>query len=210
MNKRKRRFKKRTGFKKKVLKAIRLNTPEVKLYQPPTGALVADATGDVLVVPFLMQGIAENQRIGNKIRMKRVTYRFQVSASLTANAFDQQNVRFMIVQDKDPVSGATPGVNTILETATMYSVKAQASRRRFVIHHDRICSVSKLSNEDRREKFCTGSLSLKNRYQKYTGSANTTQTNGNWYVVVFGNNPTAIALDNPVATGYLQLFYTDA
>lgn len=205
-----RRRKRKVSFKKKVLKAIRANKPEVKLYMPPTGALVSDATGDAVAIPFVAQGISELQRIGDKIKLLKFHYRLRLKASVVAAAFDQQNIRIMVVQDRDPVAGTTPAVNAILTGNTMYDVQSQASRRRFTIHHDRVCSVSKQSTEDRIEKFCTATVSLGGRIQQFTGAAANSQTNGNWYLVIYGDNPSAIAADHPESRGYLKLFYTDA
>ena len=147
----KRRKKMKESFKKKVLKAIRYNKPEMKEYQAQSGVLYPNSApssnANVLGIPYIAQALGKAGRAGNSIKLQKLDYRIRLAASEDALAYAQQSIRILLVHDKDPVGGTLPDSDTVLQTLNMESHKSITNRDRYTIVHDRISRFLKVVHQ---------------------------------------------------------------
>ncbi len=88
----------------------------------------------LLTIP---EGNREEQRIGRKLVIKKILWRYNILLPTTATAAETSDiVRVMLIQDKQ-ANGAQPAVLDILETADYQSFRQLANSQRFIILHDK-------------------------------------------------------------------------
>ncbi len=91
----------------------------------------------------IAQGNTESQRIGRKVVIRRVNWRYEVRLPAAANQADTPNgdsVRVILYLDKQ-TNGATAAITDILETADYQSFYNLANSNRFRILMDRTSSI---------------------------------------------------------------------
>lgn len=82
----------------------------------------------------IAQGVANNERVGRKIRMKKIQIRYIVEPVSGSNP---SQARIMIVYDKQP-NGALPIVGDVVNGGQFYSFNVLANSDRFVVLMDEI------------------------------------------------------------------------
>lgn len=111
-----------------------------------TDAVVA-STGGITTSPnLIMQGIAENNRIGRKVTIKSIACRWELSLPAVSDGADITSgdiCRIIIFHDKQ-ANGANAAVLDILELAEWDSFLNLANKNRFVILMDRFTVINRL------------------------------------------------------------------
>lgn len=99
----------------KIVKGIQ---PELKfLSLTGSAANVTDTTGLAVPLVFLTAGTDYNNRISDRVRVKRVQFTVRIStaaASLGATPTSEEFTRFYLIQDLQQVSDTSPTVNDVL------------------------------------------------------------------------------------------------
>lgn len=99
----------------KIVKGIQ---PELKfLSLTGSAANVTDTTGLAVPLVFLTAGTDYNNRISDRVRVKRVQFTVRMSTaavSLGATPTSEEFTRFYLIQDCQQVSDTSPTVNDVL------------------------------------------------------------------------------------------------
>ncbi|MFQ0997896.1 hypothetical protein [Gilliamella sp. CG33] len=104
-----------------------------------TGAIIEDS------VLTIAQGTTESTRIGRKVRVKSINWRFTLQLPTTATpAETADSIRIILYLDKQ-ANGATATVTGILETAAFNAYRNLANTGRFVILMDRFYALNSQS-----------------------------------------------------------------
>ncbi len=104
-------------------------------------AVVASAmavSGSLLTIP---EGNGEEQRVGRKINIKKISWRYTISLPTTATANDSSDiVRVMLVLDKQ-ANGANATAGDVLATTDYQSFNQLANSMRFQVLMDKTYSI---------------------------------------------------------------------
>ncbi len=96
---------------------------------------------EVTSLNVIAQGTTESQRIGRRVVIKQIHYRYNISLPATATAADTSDViRIMIVIDKQ-CNGAAADDLDILESADYQSFNNLSNKKRFTVLFDRTYAV---------------------------------------------------------------------
>lgn len=162
----------------------------------------------------IIQGNADNQRIGDRIRLKKIEINFFISP-ITANiSGDGTSCRLLLVHDKAPVGGyATP--TQIMNSSFILSNQNLVNSKRFTILKDVVHQMTWLGNNAATAVASGPELIGKFViYPKYEVNYNTTtgitsaQTNHAFYMMAI--NDTGGATACCTLTWTAQTTYTDA
>ncbi len=148
--------------------------------------IAAGAQVVVASLNIIAQGTTESERIGRRVVIKKIGFRYDISLPNTASAsqtFD--TVRIMVVHDKQ-CNGATADDLDVLEDADFQSFNNLSNKKRFTVLMDRTHSVQSVAGSGRGS---TDTLSYAAGVDSYT-----------WYKDV---NIT-IEYDNSVTTGAIE------
>ncbi len=115
-------------------------------------------------INLIAQGTGESQRVGRKITITQINWRFDILLSpSTAAAATSETVRVIMFQDKQ-ANGAGIGTTDLLETDNYQSFNNLANRKRFRTLFDRYYDMNALAGggdgttEDYGEMILTDSL----------------------------------------------------
>ncbi len=117
--------------------SVKTSGAELKFFDTvvTSGATTAGAMID-MDLSGITQGTSDTQRIGRKINLKKIQYRFLVSKNPTTTLTTAGILRFMILVDHQ-CNGTQPAVLDILETAGFQSFRNLANKDRFTTLLDR-------------------------------------------------------------------------
>ncbi len=103
---------------------------------------VAAAMNVQLALLTIAEGNGESERVGRKINVKQINWRFEVLLPTTATAADTSDViRVMMVLDKQ-CNGALPTNTDVVETDDYQSFNNLSNRQRFRVLMDRTYDVN--------------------------------------------------------------------
>lgn len=134
-----RKFKRRTRARAKKRTYSRVTLGELKFHDLDiddatiaTGGTIAEDS-----VLTIAQGTTESERIGRKVQVKQINWRFQILLPTTATAADTSDaVRVILYLDKQ-ANGAAAGVTAILESSNFQSFNNLSNKSRFRTLMDR-------------------------------------------------------------------------
>lgn len=126
------------------------NRPEMKFHDLDITDAVVAANGviqaEVLKIP---QGNGEQNRIGRRIIIKKISWRYAVALPATSTAVNTgDSLRVMMILDQQ-CNGALPAVTDILEANDWQSFNNLANSKRFVILMDKTYSLNSPSGSGR-------------------------------------------------------------
>jgi len=113
-------------------------TAELKFHDlSPADALITQA-GTVITSSCLLiaQGTGESQRIGRRITIRSIQWRYDLILPFTTSVSNHDIVRIIVYQDKQ-TNGATASISDVLETDQYQSYYNLANKNRFRILYDR-------------------------------------------------------------------------
>lgn len=117
---------------------------EKKFYDTSISSTTVGSGGNILLssVCTIPQGTGESARIGRKVTLRALNFRFVVTLPNTtlASATDD-GVRVIVYHDKQ-CNGATASVTDILESADYLSFNNLANKDRFKILSDKVVDIS--------------------------------------------------------------------
>ncbi len=133
-------FKKKTrtnGYVRSVRYSPRVSTSaELKFHDLDIDdAVIAAATISQVSCNIIAQGLTESTRVGRKVTVKRILWRYEVKGF--ANTNDNGDVVRVILYLDKQTNKATAAVTDILESADYQSFNNLANRGRFRILHDK-------------------------------------------------------------------------
>lgn len=119
------------------------STAEMKFHDLDIDDAVVAGNGtiqaDLLTIP---EGNGEEQRIGRKLTIKRILWRYNVLLPTTATAGNTSDIiRVMLILDKQ-ANGAQPAITDILESDDYQSFNSLANSQRFRILYDKTHAIS--------------------------------------------------------------------
>ncbi len=162
------------------------------------------AAGGTIVSPSLLtiaQGTTESTRIGRKVFLKGLFWKYDVSLPVSAGGGGQigDTVRVILYVDQQ-TNGAAAGVTDLLESNDYQSFYNLANSQRFRILHDKVHDLNMLSgagngtandySEVRRSYKYNKFLSLPVEYNSTTGAIGEIRSN-NIGVLLVGRSGTA-------------------
>ncbi len=124
---------------------------ELKFHDVDTDDAVIAAGSQVTVTTLnaIAQGTTESTRIGRRVVIKKISFRYDVSLPATASAAETFDViRLMIVHDKQ-CNGMAADDLDILENADHQSFNNLANKKRFVVLMDRTHDVQVMAGSGR-------------------------------------------------------------
>lgn len=140
-----------------------------------------DTSGSIINLTHIAQGDGDQNRDGNQVEGKSIRSKFYIQKNSSATT---TIVRIIWFIDNKSVSGSTPAVTDVLETATPQSMPNFENRRRFSILADRVYNLGDIT--------MTHSEYFKKVNMKVTFADNTS-TSGNdnqLYCLHLSNEPT--------------------
>lgn len=117
--------------------------PELKFHdQDVDDAVVAagiNVASSLLTIP---EGNGEEQRVGRKIVIKKIAWRFDLELPTTATAGQTSDtVRVMLVLDKQ-CNGALPTATNVLKSAEWQSFNNLSNSMRFTVLYDKLFAIN--------------------------------------------------------------------
>lgn len=172
-------------------------------------ASATDAAGSGIV-----QGNADNQRIGDRVRLKKIEINFFVSPVVAAVDATGSACRILLVHDKQPVGGY-PATTTIMNSNFILANQNLVNKKRFTILKDIVHQMTWLGNTTTTPNAAGPELIGKFViYPKYELNYNTTtgitsaQTNHAFYLMAINDTGAATVCCNLQFN--TQTTYTDA
>lgn len=207
-----------TSVKRYVNKKIDNQIEDKQLITQFANPTTSDVVGQVVLLNGITQGVDQNNRVGNRVRMKYARIRINLSqASNTPASIRESMHRIIIFIDKQ-ANGALPASSDLLTTtgATaeeyLSPIKIQ-SKKRFQILYDRYhtLQVHGGSVNVPQTTSIEIKLKLKKKIVQYKGTTNgitDLQTNSLLFLHVCDTSSGAV---NPIEfDGFTDLIYEDA
>ncbi len=137
--------KRRRVTPKKTVVFVPYGSGEVKFHDVDHDD-AAIATGGTVIptVAIIAQGVGESERIGRKITVSKIHWRYDLELATSTNINDSDIVRVIMFQDKQ-CNKATAAVLDILETADFQSFRNLSNVGRFNILLDRSFNLNFLA-----------------------------------------------------------------
>ncbi len=123
---------------RKVNRLARRLKPEAKRFDFDVLALAPPVAGNVTRLAFIIQGIADNQRVGIVIKATFMEFRYTVLKHATPTTTE---VRLIIVRDNRQVESVIPSVLDVLNTSIPISQYSRVNPKRFTILWNKIIVV---------------------------------------------------------------------
>lgn len=193
--------------------------PEKK-YNDETGAFSISDSGTIRLLNGLFLGTSATTRIGQKIMIKSMQIKFQITGPDAGNTPTLNSIwlRLMVVYD-DQTNGATPALSDIIEDASSSTVVlspiSMANSQRFRILYNKVCVVqSQLATSVEVPTFSDlwdetyQKLNLETHYSNSNaGDVTDIRKGGLFLVMVAFTNATSA--NQPGVTYYSRIRYTD-
>lgn len=185
-----------------VMPIIAAINTEQKFVDNQLSQTITTASSFVMCPNPIIQGVDENQRIGNSLLAKDLTYRMSILPNFTS--LTTVNIRFILVCDKQQ-SGSTPTAALLFQNASdlMHTPFNRDYTDRFVIMRDKYMTFTKLSNEAAYEKNYK-KLDFHIRYLTPTTLASSLGNNSLFFFIFTDASSTG-----PVCTISSRLNFTD-
>lgn len=124
--------------------------PEMKFHDIVADDTVILGAGEVQTALLkIPEGNGEEQRVGRKIIIKKIAFRFDINLAGTASQNDTADiVRVIMVLDKQ-CNGALPNVTDVLKSADWLSYNLLANSMRFSILMDRTYAINHTAGSGR-------------------------------------------------------------
>lgn len=167
---------------------------------PSTTPSAITTAGTVIVLNALAQGGPVNQRIGQQVSTRNLTYRYELDLPAAPNAVPTSG-RVMIVWDRQP-NGTTAAFTDIFTDASYLAFVEPGSAQRFVILRNKQFSLSPNGDQTIFEE---GFIKI-NMTSTY-GTASTTPVSGAILLVFIGDQTTAA--NRPVIAGCFRTRFID-
>lgn len=188
---------------------------EMKFHDVSVDDAVIAATMTINNLTIIAQGNNESQRIGRKITIKKISWKYRIALNSKTDA-DQtaDNVRFMLVQDIQ-TNGAQFTALNLLETDTWQSFRNLANSSRFRVLMTKDVSVNVTGAAPSGAAFAFGtanaitignkacSIPIEYDNSATTGAIATVRSNNLYWVTQSSNGVT-------VGVGNVRLRYNDA
>lgn len=167
-----------------------------------TGA-TPDYNGTIVEVNTPAQGIADNQRIGDSIKVQSITIRGQVTNVNTANILN--NVRVMLVwDDQNQISTIADLLETTGSYQVVFSPKHYDKRFRSNILYDQLFTVS--THLGSQAFFRDFEISLPiNRHTQFNAATTNINTGSLKFILISGN----VTSNLPIVNWYARMSFTD-
>lgn len=168
-----------------------------------SGALPAiPNTGNFLLLNSLAQGDSATTRTGNGVMDRSFEIKFQVAFN-SASAVGQQNLRVLLIRDKQANGSLPATANTVLQQTWWQSAKNDANSDRFKILMDKCIGVSSSGPETINFKKY---IRVKTQ-TRYNGNAGTVAdiVTGSYFLLMISDQ----AANGPVVQYYIRFRYTD-
>ena len=131
----------RTGYYGRYNRGHYHQRPELKFHDRDTDDALVSPTGDVLLLNLIAQGTGESQRIGRKITIRKIDWRYTIAVlAQTDAALTAESCRVMLIHDHQ-CNGVTPTVGDVLKTADYQSFNDLANTGRFNTLFDRTYTI---------------------------------------------------------------------
>lgn len=193
------------NWSKKVRAVVKrqLNRAIEQKHVSYTQAATPTTSGVVTKLFQINQGVGEDERVGNAVRLKKLHVRsiYYNSASATNSTL----VRSIYFMDKRQDYATAPTVTMVLESASMNANYAINYNKRFKILSDRTTALHPNFSGQIIEKQVNMTLNLRDAEQLYD-DATTSLTKNGIYRLTISNQATNI----PNLVGFTMLKYSDA
>lgn len=103
---------------------------------------VIAATGFVVSPSRVPLGVASSERIGRRIRLSKILWRFRIELPSAASATDTADVTRLLVVLDNSANGAYPGLDDILATANFQAFPNKFNELRFTVLWDRTITIN--------------------------------------------------------------------
>jgi len=114
---------------------------ELKVIDNPSGSGNAPSAGVVVLLNGVGQGTDYTQRIGRKILLKSILFRFSVVPNTATSSSSGDIVRMMLIYDCQ-TNAATPGITDILNLAAFNAPMNLNNRDRFKVLSDKFITMA--------------------------------------------------------------------
>lgn len=168
-----------------------------------------DWSGRIHHISNLVQGVGNNQRVGDSIQPTSLTWKFGFTNN---NAEVDRTVSMLIVRDNQQIGDSTPTMSTLLENindvSAPYSLINSQTAGRFSVLYRRTFVVGD-RNSDNDTVIKQGTLKFKagSSRIRYNGTLGSDiQRNGIYFMFVSDQDPAA---DNVYITGMMRLWFVD-
>lgn len=184
----KRRYRKRSNLAKRVSRLEMVAKPEKKRYYNVVNNESISDSGTEYTLSNITQGVAENGRIGNEIKVSGVYCKFY----LQGNTSYANNTRFILYTPNDPTN-----------SMSSLAFNEHQDDDQFITWKDKFVATSNLGTNAR---VVTLSKKFKRPMKiKYTSSGGTASRYPIKLFVVSDST-----LNTPSINGYMYMYYTDA
>jgi len=176
---------------------------EVKVFNDPGLSTTADISGSMAgLVTGIVQGTAEDERIGDTIRVSALKMKGYIALGDTQNRF-----RLIVLQWHPDSAFETPSVSKILTTSTTYALGPNSlpnyfQRQKYKILYDKSVVLS----ADRPEAPFTCNV-YKKRMRPVQFNVGATTGKNHLYYLIISDSSAAV---HPSISFDYQLHYTDA
>lgn len=200
----------RNGFNPTALNVARLALKVAKhekkyLDQININAQRVDTGGFVATQNLLVQGVADGQRIGNKVFWNHMMLKGEVFTSITVN---NVSLRVMVVLDRqingNAIASGALLVNNAINFVMVSGIDPQFSRRIKVLY-DKIIKTDNLTKPVMYYKRFI-KLNIPTRYVGNLGTTAAVQSNG---ILIYIYANTATVGDRPTVTIFNRMRYSD-
>lgn len=158
-------------------------------------------TGFITNITALAQGDTTDQRTGNSILLRSLSYRYkiEINSSVTSNTA----VLFMLVKDTQQLSDTSPSVTDILTSATPESLMNLTTAGRFKILKRQIILLSPASGGSPAKEI-SGYRKIYD-HVRYNGTASSDIQKNGYYVIMLSSENT----NYPTVAGSMRIGYHD-
>lgn len=119
---------------------------ELKFHDLDVNDAVIAAGGTVQTAQLtIAQGTTESQRIGRKVVIKSINWRYRLFLPATTSSASTSDIVRMIVFIDKQANGAAAGVTDLLESADFQSFNQLANKSRFTVLHDKTFNLESRS-----------------------------------------------------------------
>jgi len=166
-------------------------------------------TGNVALFNGLVPGTSGTTRIGRKIRMVSISYRFQGGYATSSTSTGSSPLRMLIIYDKQ-TNGATPAAGSVLTLDVIESPMSLGNSQRFIVIADEIIDSYTPSATGSQQAFYRKGFKKLNLVTEFNaGTAGTVSDINTGGVFALFYQDGNILVGNPPVTCYSRIMFED-